>query len=123
MRVPIAYALAWPERIETPCERLDLVRTGHLSFEEPDLERFPCIALAREALRTGGASPAVLNAANEIAVASFLADGIGFLDIAAVVGETLERCAPAAPSTIEDVLEIDARAREIARQLIGKHVH
>ena len=123
MRVPIAFALAWPRRIETPCQPLDLVRIGHLSFEEPDLERFPCIALAREALRAGGASAAVLNAANEIAVAAFLGGNIGFLDIAAVVRETLERCDPAAPSSIEDVLEIDARAREIARQLVGKHLH
>ena len=120
MRVPIAYTLAWPERMETPCERLDLVRIGSLDFEEPDLERFPALALARAALDAGGAKPGILNAANEVAVASFLASGIGFLDIASVVGEVLARYDPAAPTSIDEVLEIDRQARLVAAEVAGK---
>jgi 1-deoxy-D-xylulose-5-phosphate reductoisomerase len=114
MRIPIAYALAWPERMETPCERLDLVRIGTLGFEEPDLERFPALALAKTVLREAGAKPAILNAANEIAVAAFLEGSIGFLDIASISADTLERSDPAAPASIEEVLEIDREARAVA---------
>jgi 1-deoxy-D-xylulose-5-phosphate reductoisomerase len=120
MRIPIAYTLAYPERMETPCERLDLVRIGSLDFEEPDHERFPALRLAKEALREGGAKPAILNAANEVAVASFLDSGIAFLDIASVARETLGCYDPPAPSSIDEVLEVDRHARDIARQLIGK---
>jgi 1-deoxy-D-xylulose-5-phosphate reductoisomerase len=111
MRVPIAYTLAWPERMPTPCERLDLVRLGTLRFEAPDLERFPALALARSALEAGGGAPAVLNASNEEAVASFLAGEIGFLDIASIAAETLQCYAPEAPCSIADVIAIDAEAR------------
>jgi 1-deoxy-D-xylulose-5-phosphate reductoisomerase len=111
MRIPIAYTLAWPERMPTPCERLDLVRFGTLRFEAPDLERFPALGLARESLHAGGAAPAVLNAANEVAVAAFLAGEIGFLDIASIAAETLQCYAPEAPGSIADVLAIDAEAR------------
>jgi 1-deoxy-D-xylulose-5-phosphate reductoisomerase len=121
MRIPIAYALAWPDRMETPCERLDLVRIGALDFEEPDLERFPALALAKAALLQGGAKPAILNAANEVAVASFLDNRIGFLDIAAVAGETLSSFEPAAPATLEDVLEIDRRARGDAEAIVKRY--
>jgi 1-deoxy-D-xylulose-5-phosphate reductoisomerase len=120
MRIPIAYTLAYPERMETPCERLDLVRIGSLDFEEPDHERFPALGLAKQALREGGAKPAILNAANEVAVASFLDSGIAFLDIASVARETLGCYDPPAPSSIAEVLEVDRHARDIARQLIGK---
>jgi 1-deoxy-D-xylulose-5-phosphate reductoisomerase len=120
MRIPIAYTLAYPERMETPCERLDLVRIGSLDFEEPDHERFPALRLAKEALREGGAKPAILNAANEVAVASFLDSGIAFLDIASVARETLGCYDPPAPTSIDEVLEVDRHARDIARQLIGK---
>jgi 1-deoxy-D-xylulose-5-phosphate reductoisomerase len=120
MRIPIAYTLAWPERMETPCERLDLVRIGALHFEEPDLERFPALGLAKEALRQGGAKPAILNAANEVAVASFLDSGIAFLDIASVARETLGCYDPPAPDNLDEVLEVDRRARDIAQQLVGK---
>ena len=120
MRIPIAYTLAWPERMETPCERLDLVRIGSLDFEEPDLERFPALGLARAALRQGGAKPAILNAANEIAVASFLESRIGFLDIASVVGEVLAQFEPGAPSSIDEVLDMDRHARELAGAAAGK---
>jgi 1-deoxy-D-xylulose-5-phosphate reductoisomerase len=111
MRVPIAYTLAWPERMATPCERLDLVRFGTLRFEAPDLARFPALGLARDSLRAGGGAPAVLNAANEVAVAAFLAGEIGFLDIASIAAETLQCYAPEAPGAIADVLAIDAEAR------------
>jgi 1-deoxy-D-xylulose-5-phosphate reductoisomerase len=120
MRIPIAYTLAWPERMETPCTRLDLVTISRLDFEEPDLERFPALGLAKAALAEGGAKPAILNAANEIAVASFLESRLGFLDIASVVGDVLSRYAPGAPSSIDEVLEIDREARGVAAEVTGK---
>jgi len=120
MRIPIAYTLAWPDRMETPCERLDLVRIGSLDFEAPDFERFPALALARTALREGGAKPAILNAANEIGVASFLESRMGFLNIASLVGEVLAAYAPGAPASIDEVLEIDRQARRTATEFAGK---
>jgi 1-deoxy-D-xylulose-5-phosphate reductoisomerase len=120
MRVPIAYTLAWPERMETPCERLDLVRIGSLDFREPDPERFPALRLARQALAAGGAKPAILSAANEIAVSAFLESRIGFLDIVPLVGEVLAGYDPSAPSSIEEVLEIDREARNRAAVVTGK---
>ena len=120
MRVPIAYTLTWPERMATPCQRLDLVAIGALNFEAPDLDRFPALGLARAALVAGGAKPAILNAANEIAVASFLESGIGFLDIAHLVGEVLDRYDPPQPTSIDAVLEIDREARRVAAALTGK---
>ncbi|HYI46834.1 MAG TPA: 1-deoxy-D-xylulose-5-phosphate reductoisomerase [Allosphingosinicella sp.] len=120
MRVPIAYTLAWPERMETPCQRLDLVAIGALNFEAPDPGRFPALGLARAALVAGGAKPAILNAANEIGVASFLESRIGFLDIAPLVGDVLARYDPPAPTSIDAVLEIDREARKVAAALTGK---
>jgi 1-deoxy-D-xylulose-5-phosphate reductoisomerase len=120
MRIPIAYTLAWPERMATPCERLDLVRTASLSFEAPDLERFPALRLARQALVEGGARPAVLNAANEVAVGAFLEGRLGFLDIASIAAETLQCYAPAAPASVEEVLEVDREARATAEALVQK---
>jgi 1-deoxy-D-xylulose-5-phosphate reductoisomerase len=117
MRVPIASALAWPRRMDTPCEPLDLAMLGTLTFELPDEERFPATRIARHAAEAGGAIPAVLNAANEIAVAAFLAGQIGFSSIAAHVEETLAGYAPAAPGSLADVLAIDAEARSRAREL------
>ncbi len=114
MRVPIAHTLAWPERMATPCERLDLVAIGALGFEAPDEARFPALALARQALSQGGAKPAILNAANEVAVASFLESRLGFLDIASLVGDVLARYNPPAPASIDEVLEIDREARRVA---------
>jgi 1-deoxy-D-xylulose-5-phosphate reductoisomerase len=117
MRVPIAHTLAWPERMPTPMAPLDLVAIGRLDFEAPDELRFPALRLAREALDAGGAAPAILNAANEIAVAAFLHRRIGFLEIAAIVADTLERYDPAPPTTLAAVLAVDseARARAIER--------
>jgi 1-deoxy-D-xylulose-5-phosphate reductoisomerase len=120
MRIPIAYTLAWPERMETPCERLDLVKTGTLGFVAPDPERFPALGLARQALCDGGARPAVLNAANEVAVEAFLGGRIGFLDIASIASETLQCYAPAAPGSIEEVLDIDRQARGAAEAIVKR---
>ncbi len=120
MRAPIAYALAWPGRITWPAPRLDLAAIGALTFETPDLDRFPAIRLAREALKIGGGAPAAMNAANEVAVAAFLAGRIGFLDIAATVEavlEALEACGdlkPASGDIIEAAFAIDALARDAA---------
>jgi 1-deoxy-D-xylulose-5-phosphate reductoisomerase len=118
MRIAIAYALAWPERMPTPAPRLDLAAIGRLDFETPDLARFPALRLAREALEAGGAAPIVLNAANEIAVASFLAGAIRFPDIAVTVQEVLETAQFAPPRTIDDVLEIDRITRESAETMM-----
>jgi 1-deoxy-D-xylulose-5-phosphate reductoisomerase len=118
MRVPIAHALAWPERIATPVERLDLARIGKLEFEEADRQRFPALALAEAALAEGSCRPCVLNAANEVAVAAFLDGRIGFLRIAAVVAETLAALPARCPETLEDVGETDRRAREAAQQYV-----
>ena len=118
MRTPIAYALAWPERMETPCERLDLAKVARLDFEAADPVRFPAIGLAREALREGGARPAILNAANEVAVAAFLDGRAGFLEIAAIVADTLDRYDPLAPDSLDAVLAIDAEARRIAGERV-----
>ncbi|WP_277969753.1 1-deoxy-D-xylulose-5-phosphate reductoisomerase [Sphingomonas echinoides] len=119
MRTPIAHCLAWPDRMATPMAPLDLVAIGRLDFEAPDPERFPALRLTREALNMGGARPAILNAANEIAVAAFLAREIGFLEIAAIVDDTLSVYHPAAPGTLGDVLAVDAEARSIARRQVG----
>lgn len=118
MRTPIAYALAWPQRMETPCERLDLAKVARLDFEAADPERFPAIGLAREALREGGARPAILNAANEVAVAAFLDGRAGFLEIAAIVADTLACYDPLAPDSLDAVLAIDAEARRIAGERV-----
>ena len=120
MRIPIAYTLAYPERMETPCERLDLVAIGRLDFEQPDLERFPALGLAKAALRDGGSKPAILNAANEIAVSAFLESRICFLDIATIASETLNRYDPPPPQSIDEVLEVDREARAISAGLVGK---
>lgn len=117
MRIPIAYALAWPQRMATPCDRLDLAKTARLDFETPDYDRFPALRLARAVLVSGGSSPTVLNAANEIAVAAFLEGATGFLDIPAIVEETLERVGMHAVATLDDVLACDAEARRTARTI------
>ncbi len=115
MRVPIASCLAWPKRMETPLEPLDLAAIGELTFFAPDEERFPATRIARVAIEAGGAAPATLNAANEIAVEAFLAGQIGFSRITAVAEETLSGYDAAAPSTLEDVLALDTEARKRAR--------
>jgi len=123
MRTPIAYSLAWPERMHAPTKRLDLAALGTLSFETPDARRFPALRLAREVLVAGGSAATVLNAANEIAVEAFLAKRIGFLAIASVVEETLTSSASLASLprlSVEDVLAIDDEARGCARSLLSR---
>ena len=118
MRTPIAYALSWPERMSTPAERLDFAKLGQLTFEPPDTERFPALRLAREALKCGGCVPTILNAANEVAVHGFLEDRIGFLDITSIVERALETAPQMKMSSVGDVREVDASAREIASDLV-----
>jgi len=120
MRTPISYALAWPARMATPATRLDFTQLGKLSFEEPDLIRFPSLSLARQALVMGEAAPTVLNAANEVAVAAFLAGRIGFLQIAQVVEDVLTSsvASGSAPGRIEDVYEIDRISRLFAAERV-----
>ena len=123
MRAPIACAFAWPDRLPWPAPRLDLAAYGQLTFESPDLDRFPAIGIARDALRLGGGAPAAMNAANEVAVAAFLDRRIGFLDIAAAVAGTLERMnslgdlAVAESDPFETAMLIDGSARRIAAEV------
>ena len=118
MRVPIASCLAWPDRMDTPCDPLDLATIGQLSFFAPDEERFPATRLARDAAKAGGAAPAVLNAANEIAVAAFLSGKIRFTDVAAMAEQALERGVPDAPSSLEEVLAIDSATRKLVAEMM-----
>lgn len=119
MRTPIAYALGWPRRISSPAPKLDLAAIATLTFEAPDPLRFPALKLARAALQSGGSAPTVLNAANEEAVAAFLAGRIGFLDIAATVERTLEAMAPVKLGGLDDVFAVDRAARARAQGLIN----
>jgi len=114
MRTPIAHTLAWPQRMKTPVEPLDLAQVGRLDFAEPDFDRFPALALALAAMKAGGARPGVLNAANEEAVAAFLAGRIGFLDIALIVDKVLSVYDPGSPETIDEALMLDAETRRVA---------
>ena len=123
MRIPIASTLAWPARIETNSEPLDLARISKLEFEVPDLVRFPALQLARTSAEQGGAAPAILNAANEVSVAAFLNGQIGFLDIANVVSSTLDGYSPNAPHSLEHLFSIDAAARSYAKSLMEKLPH
>jgi len=118
MRTPIACGLSWPERVESGAQRLDFSALIGLNFEAPDLQRFPCLGLARNAMRAGGTATAVLNAANEEAVAAFLAGKLDFMGIPAVVELTLEKQASPACMDVDAVMEIDRQAREMACQLI-----
>jgi 1-deoxy-D-xylulose-5-phosphate reductoisomerase len=120
MRIPISHALAWPERIATPCTPLDLTAIGRLEFEAPDEVRFPALRLTRDAAQAGGAHPAILNAANEVAVAAFLAGRIGFLEIATIVEETLTVYSAGTPRRIEDILEADRSARAAAGRILER---
>ena len=121
MRIPIAYALAWPDRMPTPAKRLDLAAIARLDFGEPDLERFPALRLSREALEAGGSAPAVLNAANEVAVATFLDGRISFPDISKLVDTALQENESPAPRSIEDVFEIDRKVRtEVTAMIVER---
>jgi 1-deoxy-D-xylulose-5-phosphate reductoisomerase len=119
MRTPIAYALAWPRRIEAGVERLNLARMNDLSFEQPDLARFPCLGLAFQAMRSGASAPITLNAANEVAVDAFLTGRIGFEGIARLVGDVMERTAVSGVQNLDDVLEHDRQARQTANEWVA----
>jgi len=120
MRTPIAVALAWPDRMPTPGDRLDLVKAGRLDFEAPDPARFPALSLARHALQSGGAAPTILNAANEVAVQGFLDGRVGFLDIEHVVADTLAALPHAPLSDLAGVWDADAGARRHAAAIIDR---
>jgi 1-deoxy-D-xylulose-5-phosphate reductoisomerase len=120
MGVPILYALTYPERRPAPAARLDLARVGPLTFEEPDTERFPCLALARSALAREGRAPVVLNAANEVAVAAFLDERVGFADIPILVERALSADGGGAPRSIEECVEIDAETRRRVGRLVDQ---
>jgi 1-deoxy-D-xylulose-5-phosphate reductoisomerase len=122
MRTPIAYGLAWPERIDAGVAPLDLARIGRLDFMEPDLSRFPGLALGRSAAEARGAAPNIFNAANEIAVAAFLAGQIGFQQIPAIIAEALNVLDCPTPRSLSDVLATDAKARELSATLVDKLV-
>lgn len=118
MRTPIAFALGWPDRIESPAARLDLAEIGKFTFEHPDDRRFPALNLCREALKAGDGAPTILSAANEIAVHGFLAGKIGFLDIVRIVERTLEQVPRSEITSLEDIYGLDAAARESAAALM-----
>ena len=120
MRTPIAYGMAWPERLESGVKPLDLFQVAQLNFEKPDTERFPCLALAKQSFETGGCAPAILNAANEIAVDAFLSERISFLNIADVVDGTLNGVSNQTSDSLEQVLESDSKAREFASSLVQR---
>jgi 1-deoxy-D-xylulose-5-phosphate reductoisomerase len=118
MRTPIAHSLAYPERVEAGVNWLDLAKIGTLTFESPDLRRFPCLGLAYQALAAGGAATAILNAANEEVVAAFLDRRIPYLAIAATLDRVLQRLAGQPADALEDLTAADAAARRVARELI-----
>jgi 1-deoxy-D-xylulose-5-phosphate reductoisomerase len=127
MRTPIACALAWPDRLPWAAPKLDLAALGALTFEAPDVERFPSLRLAREALRAGGRAPNVLNAANEAAVDAFVRRRIGFLDIASLVEEVLQLtdggqnlATTAGDDVIAEALQVDAEARRVAAEALTR---
>lgn len=120
MRTPIAHALAYPERIDAGVRRLDLATIGRLTFERPDEARFPCLGLAYRALHAGGTAPAVLNAANEVAVAAFLDGDLPYMSIASVIEDSLDQVTAETVHTLDQVLAADARAREVAARSVAR---
>jgi 1-deoxy-D-xylulose-5-phosphate reductoisomerase len=118
MRTPIAYGLAWPERIDAGVAQLNLTQLAGLSFSEPNFSQFPCLSLAFAAAKAGGTAPAVLNAANEIAVAAFLDKGLPYLQIAEVVEDALNAVPSVSADSLEIILDVDATARQIANDFI-----
>ncbi len=118
MRTPIAHALAWPQRIESGVERLNLAQESDLSFRQPDLERFPCLALAFEAMRAGGSAPVILNAANEVAVEAFLEERITFNAISSLVGEVMQNMEASGINDLDDILMHDKLARTRAMEWV-----
>jgi 1-deoxy-D-xylulose-5-phosphate reductoisomerase len=122
MRTPIAYGLGYPERLESGVSSLDLLKIARLDFVAPDMQRFPCLRLAYEALKTGGTAPTILNAANEIAVEAFLAERIGFMEIAQIIETVLSASEIVAVESIAQLVDIDSAARAHARKCLLQHV-
>ena len=122
MRHPIQYALSWPDRQETELPAFDPLTVGTLEFEPPDTERFPCLGLAYRALEAGGAAPAAMNAANEVAVQAFLEGRAGLLDIPRVIEEAMTRHVAEPSSSVEELLEVDRIARQTAAQILDRGV-
>ena len=118
MRTPIAYGLAWPERIEAGVAPLSLAQLANLSFADPELGRFPCLSLAFAAAKAGGTAPAVLNAANEVAVAAFLDEGLPYLQISRVVDSVLNTISSVNADSLKLILDVDARARQAAQVVV-----
>lgn len=122
MRTPIAHAMAWPERFDSGVAPLDIFQVAHMDFEQPDLQRFPCLRLAYEAIKAGGIMPTVLNAANEIAVDAFLNEKVRFTDIAKIIERSMAKFSPEAADTLEKVLQADHDARVVAQNIISEIV-
>jgi len=122
MRTPIAHAMAWPERFDSGVEPLDIFAVGHMDFEKPDLQRFPCLRLAYEAIKAGGIMPTVLNAANEIAVEAFLNERVKFTDIAVIIERSMAQFQPDSGDSLELVLQADQQARAVANSIIQSMV-
>jgi 1-deoxy-D-xylulose-5-phosphate reductoisomerase len=122
MRTPIAHALAWPQRINSGVESLDLFQVARLDFEQPDLQRYPCLKLAYEAIQAGGTASVILNAANEVAVDAFLSEQLAFTGIARVVDETLQRLPVEEAGDLDTLLDIDRQGRAVAEQVVQNRV-
>jgi 1-deoxy-D-xylulose-5-phosphate reductoisomerase len=120
MRTPIAHAMAYPDRIEAGVAPLDLTQVAQLQFYPVEHARFPCLQLAFDALRHGGCAPAILNAANEVAVAAFLNNELSYRRIAEAISDTMNRCAMPTISTLDDLLSVDVQARQLTRQFIAQ---
>jgi 1-deoxy-D-xylulose-5-phosphate reductoisomerase len=118
MKFPIQFALAWPERLDAPMDRLDLTKVGELTFREPDFSEFPCLRYALDAARVGGTAPALLNASNEVAVAAFCDGRIPFLKISDVIGHVMQTCDAVQNVTLESALEADSMARQSADKAV-----
>ncbi|MDD4914179.1 MAG: 1-deoxy-D-xylulose-5-phosphate reductoisomerase [Methylococcales bacterium] len=118
MRTPIAYAMAWPERFDSGVAPLNIFEVGRMDFEQPDLQRFPCLKLAYQAIKSGGVMPTILNAANEVAVEAFLAEQIRFTDIAKIIEQSMAQFSAEQADTLEAVLQADQQARDIAKTVI-----
>jgi 1-deoxy-D-xylulose-5-phosphate reductoisomerase len=123
MRTPIAYAMAWPERFDSGVTPLNIFEVGHMDFEQPDLQRFPCLRLAYEAIKAGGIMPTVLNAANEVAVEAFLNEQVRFTDIARIIERSMAQFTADTADTLEHILEADRQAREVAHAVIAQLAH
>jgi 1-deoxy-D-xylulose-5-phosphate reductoisomerase len=121
MRMPIQYALTWPDRWRAPVPKIDWSETRKWDFAAPDFDKFPLLGLAYESLRMGGSASCILNAADEVAVGAFLAGQIAFTAIARVVAKTLEKMPHRKPASVAEVLDIDETARRVARQVIGSN--